>query len=130
MAVAVRSSMKDNVPFDKRVAESRRILGKYPERVPVICERAARSDLPEIDKKKFLVPGSMTCGGYKHIIGKHIEQSRGTEELGRDAECTIYVFVKDNKTPKTGSTMADIYEEHKDEDGFLYMTYSAEATLG
>ena len=26
--------------------------------------------------------------------------------------------------------MSAIYEEHKDEDGFLYMTYSGENTFG
>lgn len=26
--------------------------------------------------------------------------------------------------------MADIYEDHKDEDGFLYITYSGESTFG
>jgi len=26
--------------------------------------------------------------------------------------------------------MSSIYEEHKDEDGFLYMTYSGENTFG
>jgi hypothetical protein len=28
------------------------------------------------------------------------------------------------------SLMSDIYEEHKDEDGFLYITYSGENTFG
>lgn len=26
--------------------------------------------------------------------------------------------------------MSDIYEDHKDEDGFLYITYSGENTFG
>lgn len=30
----------------------------------------------------------------------------------------------------TASLMSAIYEEHKDEDGFLYMTYSGENTFG
>lgn len=29
-----------------------------------------------------------------------------------------------------GAMMSTIYEEHKDEDGFLYMTYSGENTFG
>ena len=33
------------------------VLG-YPDRVPVICERAPHTDLPDIAKKKFLVPGT------------------------------------------------------------------------
>lgn len=26
--------------------------------------------------------------------------------------------------------MSDIYEDHKDQDGFLYITYSGESTFG
>ena len=60
--------------FERRSAEARRILAKYPDRIPVICEKAARSTLPEIDKKKFLVPDTMLCGQFKYIIHKHINQ--------------------------------------------------------
>ena len=50
--------MKHDADFEKRCTESRRILSKYPDRVPVIVERNARAknNLPEIEKKKFLVP--------------------------------------------------------------------------
>lgn len=30
----------------------------------------------------------------------------------------------------TAALMADIYEDHKDDDGFLYITYSGESTFG
>ena len=40
---------------------------KYPDRIPVIVERAAGSDIPDIDKKKYLVctptPHKPVCGG-------------------------------------------------------------------
>jgi Autophagy protein Atg8 ubiquitin like len=36
---------------DKRKSEAERIRSKYPDRVPVICEKADRSDIPDIDKK-------------------------------------------------------------------------------
>ncbi|KAK2984220.1 hypothetical protein RJ640_013449 [Escallonia rubra] len=39
-------------PVERRQAESSRIREKYPERVPVIVEKAERSDIPDIDKKK------------------------------------------------------------------------------
>ncbi|KAF4736124.1 Gamma-aminobutyric acid receptor-associated protein-like 2 [Perkinsus olseni] len=131
------TSMQDSIPFDRRLAEARRILQKYPDRVPVIVERAERSDLPEIEKKKFLVPGTMLCGEFKYIVHKHITQAaennladgqRGGAQ-GISAEQTIYLFVK-KKTPRTGSMMSELYDAHKDEDGFLYLTYSAENTLG
>lgn len=30
----------------------------------------------------------------------------------------------------TGSFMSTVYQENKDEDGFLYITYSGESTFG
>jgi GABA(A) receptor-associated protein len=32
--------------------------------------------------------------------------------------------------PPTAAMMSAIYDENKDEDGFLYMTYSGENTFG
>lgn len=49
---------------EKRKLEAERIRSKYPERVPVICERDARSDIPDIDKKKYLVPADLTVSQF------------------------------------------------------------------
>mmetsp|Transcript_64336 Transcript_64336/g.140035 ORF Transcript_64336/g.140035 Transcript_64336/m.140035 type:complete len:127 (+) Transcript_64336:88-468(+) len=120
------SAMQESVPFEKRSAEARRILAKYPDRIPVICEKALRSDLPDIDKKKFLVPGTMLCGEFKYIIHKHINQSASSAIA---ADQTIYLFVGAT-SPKTGALMSEVYAQYKADDGFLYITYSAENTLG
>jgi GABA(A) receptor-associated protein len=71
----VQVQMRD-AGFEDRCSDARRILSKYPDRVPVIVERNARAknSLPEIEKKKFLVPGTMLCGEFKYIIHKHITQ--------------------------------------------------------
>jgi GABA(A) receptor-associated protein len=104
--------------------------------------RSARSTLPEIDKKKFLVPGSMLCGEFKYIIHKHLQSQLAGGAEALSAEQTLYLFVK-NTPPRTGmrapihytktllgALMSELYEAFKDPDGFLYMTYSAENTLG
>jgi GABA(A) receptor-associated protein len=114
--------------FEKRSAEARRILAKYPDRIPVICEKAPRSDLPDIDKKKFLVPDTMLCGQFKYIIHKHINQC-ATAQNQISADQTIYLFVR-NKEPPTGALMSEVYDNYKADDGFLYITYCAENTLG
>jgi len=36
---------------EKRQSEADRIREKYPDRIPVIVEKAERSDIPDIDKK-------------------------------------------------------------------------------
>ncbi|XP_052202371.1 autophagy-related protein 8C-like [Diospyros lotus] len=114
------SSFKLEHPLERRLAESAHIRGKYPERIPVIVEKAEGSDIPEIDKKKYLVPGDCTVGQFVYVVRKRIK-------LGADK--AIFVFVK-NTLPPTASLISAIYEENKDEDGFLYMTYNGENTFG
>ncbi|CAN6821000.1 unnamed protein product, partial [Brassica oleracea] len=86
----------------------------------VIVERAEKSDVPDIDKKKYLVPADLTVGQFVYVVRKRIKLS---------PEKAIFIFVK-NVLPPTAAIMSAIYEEHKDEDGFLYMSYSGENTFG
>mgnify|MGYP002632500924 FL=1 len=38
--------------IEKRKAESDKIKERYPDRIPVICEKSETSKLPDIDKTK------------------------------------------------------------------------------
>nr|KAJ0196401.1 hypothetical protein LSAT_V11C700348850 [Lactuca sativa] len=115
-----KCSFKLEHPLEKRKSESSRIREKYPDRVPVIVEKAEKSDIPDIDKKKYLVPADLTIGQFVYVVRKRIKLS---------SEKAIFVFVK-NMLPPTAALMSAIYEENKDEDGFLYMSYSGENTFG
>ncbi|XP_057986443.1 autophagy-related protein 8C-like isoform X1 [Hevea brasiliensis] len=106
--------------YERRQAEAARIREKYHDRIPVIVEKAERSDVPDIDKKKYLVPADLTVGQFVYVVRKRINLS---------AEKAIFVFVN-NTLPQTAALMSAIYEDSKDEDGFLYMTYSGENTFG
>ncbi|KAG1703014.1 ubiquitin-like protein atg8 [Phytophthora oleae] len=114
------SSFKKEHAFEKRQAEAQRIRSKYPDRIPVICEKADRSDIPDIDKKKYLVPADLTVGQFVYVIRKRIKLS---------PEKAIFIFIN-NVLPPTAALMSNIYEEQKDVDGFLYITYSGENTFG
>ncbi|ERF77079.1 hypothetical protein EPUS_06297 [Endocarpon pusillum Z07020] len=115
----MRSKFKDEHPFEKRKAEAERIRQKYADRIPVICEKVEKSDIATIDKKKYLVPADLTVGQFVYVIRKRIKLS---------PEKAIFIFV-DEVLPPTAALMSSIYEEHKDEDGFLYITVSREIIL-
>ncbi|XP_009375763.1 autophagy-related protein 8f [Pyrus x bretschneideri] len=115
-----KSSFKQAHEFEKRQAEASRIREKYSDRIPVIVEKAERSDIPNIDRKKYLVPADLTVGQFVYVIRKRIKLS---------AEKAIFIFV-DDVLPATGAIMSTIYDEKKDADGFLYVTYSGENTFG
>jgi len=67
----------------------------------------------------------MICGEFKYIVHKHLN----TEGKAVPSDQTIYLFLG-TFAPKTGALMSEIHEQHKADDGFLYVTYSAENTLG
>ncbi|KAJ8442317.1 hypothetical protein Cgig2_011240 [Carnegiea gigantea] len=119
-ASMAKSSFKAEHPLEKRQAEAVRIREKFPDRIPVIVEKAERTDIPDIDKKKYLVPADLTVGQFVYVIRKRVNLS---------PEKAIFVFVK-NTLPPTAALMSTIYEENKDEDGFLYLTYSGENVFG
>uniref|UniRef100_A0A8C9PTY5 GABA type A receptor-associated protein n=1 Tax=Spermophilus dauricus TaxID=99837 RepID=A0A8C9PTY5_SPEDA len=47
-------------PFEKRRSEGEKIRKKYPDRVPVIVEKAPKARIGDLDKKKYLVPSDLT----------------------------------------------------------------------
>lgn len=114
------SKFKESHPFEKRSAESRRIREKYPDRIPVIAEKSASSTIPDIDKKKYLVPSDLTMAQFVYVIRKRIKLA---------PEAAIFIFVN-NSMPPAAELMAKIYKDSADEDGFLYVTYSGESTFG
>ena len=54
------NNFKGKHSFEKRIEESDRMLEKYPDRIPVIVEKAPNQrDIPTIDKSKYLVPNAL-----------------------------------------------------------------------
>ena len=80
----------DGDTTEKRKSEAERIRGKYPDRVPVICEKADRSDIPDIDKKKYLVPADLTVGQFHYVIRKRIQLA---------PEKALFLFCSNNIPP-------------------------------
>jgi GABA(A) receptor-associated protein len=105
--------------FKKRLKESSSITTKYPDRIPVICERSG-DNIEKLDKQKFLVPRDITLGQFILVIRKRINISK---------EQSIFCFIN-NTLPIISSNMGALYENNKDEDGFLYILYSGENCFG
>jgi len=107
--------------FTQRNNESIRIREKFPDRIPTIVQKSPKSDLPTIDKKKYLVPQDLTIGQFVYVIRKRISVP---------PEKAIFIFVNDSILPPSAELLSVIYQDYKDEDGFLYITYSGENTFG
>ena len=112
---------KQEYPIETRIVESYRIMIKYPDKIPVICERHNDcKTVKSLSKKKYLVSMDYTCGQFMYII---------RNQLSLPAEHAIFLFV-DGNIPSTAQTMSQLYALYKDPDGFLYVNYASENTFG
>lgn len=105
----------------ERKNESLRLLSKYCNYIPVIVNKYTLNDGLELDKNKFLVPIDLTFGQFVYVIRKRINIS---------ANKALFVYLSNNKIPNSSDIMSHIYDENKDEDGFLYCKYGTENTFG
>jgi GABA(A) receptor-associated protein len=115
-----RFTYKEGQTVEKRAKEAQRIRERYPARIPVICEKDPRSDIPCGGKRKYLIPMDLTVGQFVYVIRKRISIP---------PDKAIFIFVN-NTIPPTSALMSTLYEQHKDEDGFMYIMYSGENAFG
>ncbi|XP_036913489.1 microtubule-associated proteins 1A/1B light chain 3C [Sturnira hondurensis] len=115
-------------PFKQRKSLATRqeevagIRAKFPNKIPVVVERYSKEkSLPVLDKTKFLVPQELTMTQFLSII-------RSRMVLG--ATEAFYLLVNDKSAVSMSVTMAEIYRDYRDEDGFLYMTYTSQEMFG
>ncbi|XP_063212393.1 gamma-aminobutyric acid receptor-associated protein-like 1 [Chroicocephalus ridibundus] len=111
---------KEDHPFEYRKKEGEKIRKKYPDRVPVIVEKAPKARVPDLDKRKYLVPSDLTVGQFYFLIRKRIHLR---------PEDALFFFVN-NTIPPTSATMGQLYEDNHEEDYFLYVAYSDESVYG
>ena len=107
--------------FEQRFTESNRVLNKYPDRIPIICERLKTSiNCPLIDKKKYLVPRGLTIGHFLFVVRRRLKLP---------PEKAIFLFINNNLMSST-QQIGEIYKKNKNADGFLYIYYSDENVFG
>ena len=115
-------SYKANKSLEERILEADQVKKKYPDRVCVICERAANAGrVPDLDKNKFLVPEMLTVGQFMFIVRKRLRLDPGQ---------AIFFFVGGQFLPTASVDMVTLYKDYKDEDGLLYILYATENTFG
>lgn len=113
-------ALKEKHTFESRFQESASIRAKYPDRIPIVIEKAPKTIIPDIDKRKYLVPYHLSVAQFMMIIRKRIELP---------SEKAMFLFVN-GVLPATSTAVGTLYDEHKDADGFLYAAYSGENTFG
>jgi GABA(A) receptor-associated protein len=105
--------------FEDRLKESRIILNKYQDKIPVIINDCSE-ELRDRVKRKMLLPKEITVSQFMHTL---------RTKFNIKSEETVLIFV--NGTFPTSTTlMSYLYEKHKDKDGFLYISILKENVFG
>lgn len=115
------NNFKNRISFRERKNHCDKILLKYPDRIPILCEKFPYSkNAPEIDKHKYLAGYDLTLGQFMTVIRKR---------MSIKPEIALYIFI--NRIIHSNSTLLrHLYIDFKDDDGFLYIEYDVENTFG
>lgn len=114
------SEFERTVPFETRVALCKELMSKHEDRIPIIMQKKANAVIPDIDKKKYLVPNHLTVGQLVNIVRKRISL---------DSRVALILNIN-NKMFPAATCVIDIYETNKNLDGFLYIFYLNENVFG
>jgi GABA(A) receptor-associated protein len=114
------SEFKNNIPFEKRKTECNGVLKRYPDRIPCIIEMSKRCTFNRPEKTKFLIPQNLSIGQLQYVIRKRIKLS---------PDLAMFMFINNVLIPSS-EELQRVYQEHKDEDGFLYVVITSESTFG
>jgi GABA(A) receptor-associated protein len=108
-------------PLEKRKADADRLRLKYPDKVPVVLQRASKSELPQATKAKFLMPKIISIGKVQTILRDYLPEF--------DESKALFIFV-DGAIPMISETLGELDSSRHSPDGFLYLKYSGESTFG
>eukprot|EP00347_Sterkiella_histriomuscorum_P008365 403345378 len=108
--------------FEKRQQWAQQARLEYPGKLPLILERG--SDQAAIEKlvnPKFLIPATFSVYELQGII---------RQKLNLDKQTNLFLLVNGKHLMKNDTKLSLIYDDHRNEDGFLYIQYATENTLG
>ena len=96
-------SFKGSHTIEDRINESTKIIAKYPQRIPIIVERATGCRLNNIQKNKYLAPRDMAMCQFVFTVRKKIELQPSE---------AIFLMVN-GQLVQSSILLAEIYEKHK-----------------
>ncbi|OMJ80371.1 hypothetical protein SteCoe_15962 [Stentor coeruleus] len=112
---------KQDNTLEYRKEESSKIMRYWPDKIPIILEKHGISKLSEIPKAKFLCPRNYSFFQFNSCL---------RAKLKLESNQAIYVFANEKKLVTGDKSLLELYEESKDQDGFLYLMYCEHETLG
>jgi len=117
------SKFKAAKSFDERVQLSQKLIDHHENHIPVVVEAVEKkkNEPSSLRQSKFLTSADQTVARFQVEVRKYLTLGSG--------EAVRFLLEKDLMLDP-GMTMAALYTQNKDPDGFLYVYCVKEATLG
>ncbi|CAD8185503.1 unnamed protein product [Paramecium pentaurelia] len=116
-------SYKDNNSFEERKEKFQIYQQKHPTKIPLIIERHPKCTLKLLDRPEVLIDETQKGTKLLQILQEKLQEN--------SKNCSIFIFYTNTNTQfPLESQMKEAAQNHKDEDGFLYLTYNNQETLG
>jgi GABA(A) receptor-associated protein len=102
--------------------EFRKFKEKYPNKIPVFVRRGEYccDNVPELQKRKFIVPLNITAGDFIIILRNYMELP---------IDVPLFLFINDTLV-NTRALISELYDLYKSLDGGLRVRYLSENTFG
>ena len=113
---------KTEYTLEERKNMSKSILSKYPNRIPIICEKEPNSELPSLKKTRYLVENNIGINQFQYRIRK---------KLNIIQDSALFICTSKGKLLIGDTNIMEVYNINKDkEDNFLYLYYVSEKVWG
>jgi GABA(A) receptor-associated protein len=97
-----------------------RLQSKFPNSIFAFVSQGPRSELPPLDKHKYIVPKDLTVGQFLFVLRRRMKLP---------PEKALFVFI-DNNLPVSSQTMGELYAQHKSRDGVIRLVCTSESVFG
>lgn len=122
LSTLLDAPFKSRKSLPARLEETKKIKSRFPSKVPVVVERYRKEqELPPLDKTKFLVPEDISISQFSTII---------RNRMSIKPSQAFFLMVNKKSMMTLSQSMAEVYEQESDEDGFLYMIYCSQEGFG
>ena len=109
-----------NVNIRKQLSEC--LIKKYPDKIPIICEKDPNSKIKDLEKTKYIIPKDFTVSHFSILLRNKLELK---------SERSFFLLAKGKYAIVGETRFDDIYERYADKgDGFLYIFYAQETFWG
>ena len=104
-------------PLEKRRKEFNKITSLYPNSIPIIIKKdPSNNEIMDCQKFKFLINKLSVTASFINEIRKKLNISPDS--------VNFRVLTSDYLPVSNEEPLLSVYQNHKDEDGFLYLQYT------